>query len=158
MPELKSLHSNAFRANAGAVIINGEGKVLAFEREDAPGTWQMPQGGIKVNEEPLDAVFREVEEETSLPKHALELVAEHPEWLAYEIPIEKRRGARGQAQKWFVLRLHGSTSTIDLENAHETEFIAWKWTTLQALMHEVANFKRPVYQKVFQAFAEHLAK
>ncbi len=35
-----------FRAGAGAVVINREGLVLALERADIPGAWQLPQGGL----------------------------------------------------------------------------------------------------------------
>jgi len=31
-----------FRANAGAVIINSKGQVLAFERSDTKDAWQFP--------------------------------------------------------------------------------------------------------------------
>ena len=59
--------STSFRASAGAVIINGDGCVLAFERADKPGSWQLPQGGLDAGEEPRDCVLREVLEETSIP-------------------------------------------------------------------------------------------
>ena len=41
--------TQAFRAGVGAVILNADGKVLFFERRDIPGTWQMPQGGLKMS-------------------------------------------------------------------------------------------------------------
>ena len=40
------LPDNVFRANVGAVIINEEGYVLAFERLKIKGAWQFPQGGL----------------------------------------------------------------------------------------------------------------
>src|SRR5438874_5948950 len=63
-----------FRAGVGAVIVNSKGLVLAMERVDIPGAWQLPQGGIERSEEPLRAAFREVAEETGIPESDLELV------------------------------------------------------------------------------------
>ena len=54
--------SRHFRAGVVAVIERSDGAVLAFERADAPGSWQLPQGGIEVGEEPEDAVWRELKE------------------------------------------------------------------------------------------------
>lgn len=48
--------SQYFRASVGALITNGKGEVLAFERRDVPGAWQLPQGGIAEGEEPIDAI------------------------------------------------------------------------------------------------------
>jgi hypothetical protein len=46
-----------FRTGAGAVIANAAGFVLAFERADIPGAWQLPQGGLEAGEEPLQAIL-----------------------------------------------------------------------------------------------------
>ena len=81
-----------FRAGAGAVILNDQGEVLAFERRDTPGSWQFPQGGLDPNEEPLDAVFREVEEETGIKKKHLQLITTKSKLLAYELPLDFRSG------------------------------------------------------------------
>ena len=50
-----SMPEEYFRAGAGAVVINDRGLVLALERADIPGAWQLPQGGLDAGEEPLDA-------------------------------------------------------------------------------------------------------
>ncbi len=60
-----------FRANAAAVIVNDSGQVLAFKRPQARGLgWQFPQGGIKGGESPLQAVYREIQEETAIQRSA----------------------------------------------------------------------------------------
>ncbi len=41
-----------FRAGVVAVVTNSRDEVLAFERSDVPGAWQLPQGGIDVGETP----------------------------------------------------------------------------------------------------------
>ena len=80
--------SQYFRAGVGAAIVNRSGLVLALERADMPGAWQLPQGGLQAAESPLHALFREVQEETGIPKSELELLDTYPEPLAYELPPE----------------------------------------------------------------------
>ncbi|MDO8516394.1 MAG: NUDIX hydrolase [bacterium] len=53
-----------------AVIENSEGKILLLQRSPgkkwAPNLWNIVSGHIEPGEEPLTAVFREIEEETGL--------------------------------------------------------------------------------------------
>ncbi len=153
-----SLPDNVFRANVGALIINDNGQTLAFERNDIKDAWQLPQGGIDIGEEPIDALFREIKEETCINKSALKLIDEHPEWLAYELSKEKRsnKTGRGQVQKWFLLRFTGYEKDIDPENAVEHEFTAWKWTTLKKLTEKTAPFRKNIYKRLEEYFAEYL--
>ena len=52
-----------------------------------PGAaWQMPQGGIDRGEAPRDAALRELVEETGIPAEAVEVVAETPDWITYDLP------------------------------------------------------------------------
>ena len=111
-----------FRAGVGAVIIDGIGQVLAFERSDIANHWQMPQGGLKKHEEPLEAAYREVEEETGIHYSQLELVGNYPEPLAYELPshARNRKTGRGQVQYWFLFKLKETKyefASSDLKNS-----------------------------------------
>ncbi|UCE90269.1 MAG: NUDIX domain-containing protein, partial [Pseudomonadota bacterium] len=104
-----------FRASAGAVIMNSKGLVLACRRSDVAGeAWQLPQGGIKVGEDPLDAVYREIAEETAIPREQLELVGVAPQWLTYELPeaYRSKKTGRGQTQKWHLFYFSGQTAEI----------------------------------------------
>ena len=47
--------SQFFRANVGVVVAREDGRVLVLERSDRPGQWQFPQGGMLVDEDPVDA-------------------------------------------------------------------------------------------------------
>lgn len=156
--------SQSFRANVGIVVIDARGRVLAFERADRPGAWQLPQGGIDIGEDPLAAAKRELREETGLKadEHT-ELLAEHPEWLAYELPrrFRRNRRTRGQVQKWFLLRLIADESNIAPAAAvpagGRAEFRDWRWMALRTLARETIFFRRPIYAKLADAFAVHLA-
>lgn len=152
------LPDNVFRANVGAVIINDSGKVLAFERSDIKGTFQFPQGGLEEGEDPLDAVYREVEEETGIDRSKLRYAAEHPEWLAYELSKDKRtkKHGRGQVQKWFLFEFAGTERNIDVSGPGNREFCSWKWTTLDELIQTVPPFRKPIYTRLREGFKRFL--
>ena len=75
--------------------------------------WQMPQGGIEPDENPREAVMRELWEETGVA--SADYLGE-TDWLTYEFPPYRRRSShrlakfRGQRQKWFALRFTGPTT------------------------------------------------
>ncbi len=149
-----------FRANAAAVIINSKGKVLAFERSDLKDAWQFPQGGIDYDEDPKNTIIREIVEETGLdPEKDLELIAQHPEWLAYEFPLNTRpKGwSRGQVQKWFLFRVKDDNVKPSLSKAESPEFVNWRWAELDEIVDKMVYFKKPVYEKVARWVKEVLA-
>jgi ADP-ribose pyrophosphatase YjhB (NUDIX family) len=53
------------KVGADAAIFNDEGEILLMERADGSG-WCLPCGWVEANERPIDAVVREVREETGL--------------------------------------------------------------------------------------------
>lgn len=136
-----------FRAGVVAVVVDSAGMVMAFERGDIPGQWQLPQGGIEPGEEPVAAAWRELREETGLGPDDVELVGEHPEWMIYEWPREVRQSGRrmGQAQRWFTFRLldDATEPTPDGE-----EFVDWKLVDREWLTGQIVEFRRAVYQRV----------
>jgi putative (di)nucleoside polyphosphate hydrolase len=149
--------AQTFRASVGLVVIDLHGNVLALERADAAGQWQMPQGGLEQDEEPLAAARRELREETGLGEDEVRLLAEHPEWLVYELPSYSAKHGRGQAQKWFLFQLTKPDARIDLHATKSREFQRWKWTTLQSLRDETIEFRKSVYGKLAAYFASYLA-
>jgi len=152
----KNKPPQTFRANVGAVIVNVDGLVLALERKKIPGSWQFPQGGLDEGEEPLEAVKREILEETGIEESQLELLVTVPRWLAYELPEELRSAkvGRGQVQKWFLFRFAGRAEAITMGDGKE--FRAWEWTTMGELLPRVVPFKQPIYQELETYFQEYL--
>jgi putative (di)nucleoside polyphosphate hydrolase len=146
-----------FRAGVGSIVVNSKGLILALERADIPGAWQLPQGGLEASEEPLRAVLREVAEETGILEGDLELLDAYPEPLVYELPVSARseKTGRGQVQYWFLFKFHGTDDAIDVKRSGE--FRSWKWTPFESLLNSVADFRKPVYRRLAEQFRGYLS-
>ena len=59
------IDNDGYRPNVGIVICNRCGQVL-WARRYGQNSWQFPQGGIKLNETPEQAMFRELNEEVGV--------------------------------------------------------------------------------------------
>ncbi|MCL4176256.1 MAG: RNA pyrophosphohydrolase [Verrucomicrobia bacterium] len=147
-----SFPARYFRAGVGAVIVNRSGRVLALEREQIPGAWQLPQGGWEADETAEAGAFREVEEETGLLRDQLELVDRYPEPLVYELPAEWQtaKTGLGQVQYWYLLKLRGEESELTLPR--EGEFRAWRWMPMSRLIAETSPFRRALYRRLQAEF------
>ena len=152
----------AYRPCVGAVLFNRDGLVLVARRADFPnaegaaGGGQLPQGGIDGEEDPSVAIFRELEEEIGTAK--AEIIAEHPDWLTYDLPPALIGRAlhgryRGQKQRWFALRFLGEDADIRLDLDPHPEFDAWRWARLEELPGLAVAFKRPIYEVLARDFA-----
>jgi putative (di)nucleoside polyphosphate hydrolase len=160
-PPLDDVAALPYRRGVGLVVANPAGLVFAGQRLDNPGpAWQMPQGGIDSGETPLHAAFRELDEETGISSRAVELIAETPGWLRYDLPLElvpRIWGGRfgGQEQIWFLMRFTGDETMIDITRTHR-EFSEWRWMRPSDLVERIVPFKRDLYREVFAIFREHL--
>jgi putative (di)nucleoside polyphosphate hydrolase len=150
-----------YRRCVGIMLLNRKGQVFVGSRveRDFRNAWQMPQGGIDRGETPRQAALRELHEEVGTNK--AEVLAEHPDWLRYDLPPELSRRTwrgkfRGQTQKWFAMRFLGEDRDIRLD-AHHQEFEEWKWVAMAELPKLIVPFKRAVYEAVVEEF-KHLAK
>lgn len=142
--------SRHFRA--GVVIIvrrPSDDAVLAFERVDLPGQWQLPQGGIRKHEEPVAAAWRELAEETGLGPAEVELVDEHPQWVAYAWPpdVVGAGDRMGQVQRWFRFDIVDPATEPRPDGR---EFAAWRWCDVAWLVDQVVPFRRSAYAAVLK--------
>ena len=110
----------------------------------------MPQGGVDPNESLLDAMKRELIEETSIKN--IKILKELDQWLEYELP-ENLVGKiwkgkyRGQKQKWFVVKFLGPDNEINI-NTKNPEFIDWQWVDIDSLPDLIVLFKKHVYEQI----------
>ena len=139
------------RLGVGAIVLNDKNKVFVGKRKDNPGKyWQMPQGGVDKGENYIDAMKRELSEETSIKN--IEILKEIDEWTEYELPnyllgkIWKGK-YRGQKQKWFIVRYLGKDEEVNLKTKHP-QFIEWKWIELEKLPGVIVDFKKKLYESL----------
>ena len=62
---------DGYRPNVGIVLMRQDGQVFWARRVRRDG-WQFPQGGMNTDETPVEAMYRELQEETGLPVHIAE--------------------------------------------------------------------------------------
>ena len=148
------IDSEGFRANVGIILTNDQGQVF-WARRIGMDAWQFPQGGIKKNESPKTAMYRELKEEIGLEPEHVELINSTDDWLRYWLPKRYIRQSRGplcigQKQIWYLLKLTADETYLDLSYASEPEFDSWKWVDFWRPVEEVISFKRQVYQQALK--------
>ena len=147
-----------YRQCAGIVLFNDSGMVLVGKRIDQiTEAWQMPQGGIDENEEPLEAALRELEEEINTAN--VKILAESKNWYKYDIPKNLRgklwKGRyRGQNQKWFAMKYLGDDNQIQPQSVEKPEFNDWKWIDIEDLPRVAIKFKQDIYRSISVEFYE----
>ena len=137
------------RIGVGVIVLNEKYRVFVGKRKDNPvDKWQMPQGGVNKGEKLIDAMKRELEEETGIKN--IKILKEIDGWSEYELPENLlgkiwRGKYRGQKQKWFIVKFIGDEDEINLKTS-KPEFIEWKWLDIENLPGVIVEFKRKVYE------------
>ena len=141
------------RSGVGAIVLNKENKIFVGKRKDNPvNKWQMPQGGVNKQENFVEAMKRELYEETSIK--SIEILKEIEGFFEYELPknligIIWKGKFRGQRQKWFIVKFDGNESEINLKTPNP-EFIEWKWVLPDKLPELIVDFKKNVYLELLK--------
>jgi len=152
------LDRDGYRPNVGIVLVNQRNEVFWGKRA-REHSWQFPQGGIKRGESPEQAMYRELHEEVGLLREHVRIIGRTREWLRYDVPThwvrrEWRGHYRGQKQIWFLLRLVGRDTDIDLRATQHPEFDAWRWHDYWIPLESVIDFKREVYRLALDELAQ----
>jgi putative (di)nucleoside polyphosphate hydrolase len=145
---------DGYRPNVGIILMRADGMVFWARRVNRDG-WQFPQGGMNTDETPIEAMYRELEEETGLLAHHVEVLGVTPGWLRYRLP---RRSIRtnskpvciGQKQVWFLLKLNADESEVRLDGTDTPEFDDWRWVDFWYPGENVVHFKREVYVRALR--------
>jgi len=145
---------DGFRPNVGIILSNGEGRLL-WARRIGQNAWQFPQGGIRSDETPEEAMYRELDEEVGLEPAQVEMMGATRGWLRYRLPRRFiRRSSRpvciGQKQVWFMLRLLCEDREVCLDKTNNPEFDHWRWVDYWHPLNDVVAFKRNVYNKALK--------
>jgi len=148
---------DGFRANVAIVLIRDDRQVFLGGRTGGRG-WQFPQGGVRRDERPEEALYRELKEEVGLERTDVELVAATRGWLRYRLPRQYvRRNSQpqciGQKQRWFLLRFIGSEDSLRFDSTAEPEFESWRWVEYWTPVREVIYVKRAVYARALDELA-----
>ena len=122
----------------------------------------MPQGGIDKGEEPWAAALRELEEETGIPPHLVEQIADCPERLRYDLPTRLRGKLwggkwKGQLQDWYLAASSATDNDVNIATEHP-EFSDWKWVEPHLLPDLIVPFKRDMYRRLIVEFRGHLKR
>jgi putative (di)nucleoside polyphosphate hydrolase len=148
---------DGYRPNVGIVLMHADGRVFWARRVSRDG-WQFPQGGMNSDETPLEAMYRELREETGLLPEHVDVLGSTPGWLRYRLPYRAvRRGNRpvcvGQKQVWFLLKFNADESFLKLDVTEKPEFDSWRWVDFWYPADNVVSFKREVYLRALHHFA-----
>lgn len=151
------IDEDGFRFNVGIIVTDGLGQVLWAKRRKQ-NAWQFPQGGLMVDENPEEALFRELYEELGLEASDVQIMGCTRGWLHYRLPEHLLRHhiqplCIGQKQKWYMLRLIGSEEKVHLNATESPEFDRWRWVHYWYPIRQVIAFKRHVYRRALEELA-----
>jgi putative (di)nucleoside polyphosphate hydrolase len=145
------LDKDGYRPNVGIILVNDRNEVF-WGKRIREHSWQFPQGGINRGETPEQAMYRELHEEVGLRPEHVRILGRTRDWLRYDVPQnwvrrEWRGHYRGQKQIWYLLRMTGRDSDVNLRATEQPEFDAWRWHDYWIPLESVISFKRGVYQQ-----------
>lgn len=151
------IDNDGFRHGVGIILVNSRRQLFWAKRIGKPA-WQFPQGGMKEDESPEDAMFRELKEEVGLHPEDVKILACTKRWLSYRLPKRLvRQNSKplciGQKQKWFLLRMIGDDQRFNLKATDDPEFDSWAWVSYWYPLTQVIAFKRRVYNLAMKEFA-----
>ena len=150
-----------YRSGVGIMIINAQKQIFVGKRIDNNSdAWQMPQGGIDVNEQEDDAMLRELKEETGISSNHVKVISKSFGHYYYNLPYKLQKkfwGGKylGQKQRWYLAEFVGEESEVNIRT-EKPEFSSWKWIEKDEIVSVIVGFKRKLYEDVIEEFSKYL--
>ena len=149
-----------YRLNVAMIVLNKENKSLFCKRRNTDN-WQFPQGGVDEDETIESAMFRELNEEVGLNEENVEIKSVSQNLIYYDIPKNIRSRIlggkfKGQAQKYFLLKL--ISGEIDLNRENTPEFDKYNWVPFWYPLNQVVDFKKEAYRNALIEFKNQISK
>lgn len=146
-----------FRLGIGAVILDRNKNIFAFQRADFKESWQCPEGGLDKNEDEINGLYRELYEEINLKKEDANLLDATKNYIPYYFNnngLKKfNNSVMGQKKKFFLLELKQDDFSFKFDILkNEIEFINFKTVKSSELLELVPNFKKDLYKQVLTEF------
>jgi len=146
------MRPSKYRQSVLAVFAREDGKVLLGKRLDN-GFWQFPQGGIDKGEKPLEALYREMEEEIGCG--SFKVLSQSQENINYDFHKDLKapicQQYRGQSQTWFLCAFHEGVKP-DLSLATTVEFTKLAWEDPVFAFENIASWRKDSYKKGLSFF------
>lgn len=151
-----------YRLNVGIILVN-ESNRLFWGKRVGHDAWQFPQGGLSPGETVLQAMYRELREESGLEPSDVEVLGVTKRWLSYRLPkqflrVNSKPLVIGQKQKWYLLRLISNEQKIRLDLSDSPEFDSWRWIDYNEPQNQVIFFKKQVYAQALKELEHYLKK
>ena len=124
-----------------------DGSILLGERKNESGQWQLPQGGIEDSESPVEALYREMQEEVGVSD--FKILKESKDYISYVWPPEVFQSKKYIGQKHIYFLIDGSEIQLELLVATE-EFARFSWYSLHDAIETIIDWKRLVCIQAFQ--------
>lgn len=141
-----------WRANVAAVLVDDDGCVLLGVAGSHSPYYHFPQGGVRRGETMLEAVLRELREETGLCCDGVRAVARYG-GLRYRYRSKNRKSERweGQEQTYFLLRWHGTfPQNLPSASPEFVRLLSLPWHELEPSLF--VPFKQEVVAAVLSHF------
>lgn len=151
------IDEKGFRHGVAMVIVDERNRIFWARRCRNHG-WQFPQGGLEDGEKPIDAMYRELYEETGLKASDIEILSESKRWFYYYLPKNLVRTnveplCIGQRQKWYLIRVNSRNIRFRFDVCAKPEFEGFRWVNYWYPLKQVVFFKRRIYKRALKEFA-----
>jgi putative (di)nucleoside polyphosphate hydrolase len=140
------------------LLLNKHNQVFVGRRRNAVNgdVWQLPQSAISRGEDPRGAAMRVLRRQLEAQK--IEVLAESKSWLFYELLVGltgrvRRKGGRGQRQKWFIMRLITPETRVNVDPI-DPDYCDWKWISISELPKHIVSLKKLVYLNAVEEFVD----